>query len=123
MSNHFAVKIDYKWGGSKTHSTASPLSFLPLEFLSKICVKLVNLNSFLRHGITLTYGYSPVLLRLKIIGHTERRPNLVLTAVTLTNIAALVILAVIFLSKLCIHLLRSLIELLRKRKYANLHGR
>ena len=99
-----------RWRG--IHSPAILMSViqvslcLPLEFLCKICVKLINLDSLLLHGISLAHSHGSVFLGLEIVSHAERRTNL---------------LAVVLLRKLSIYLLGALVQLFGKGQYTDLH--
>ena len=94
---------------------------LECEFLRKVSIQLVNLHTNLLHGVTVTDGHCAICLRLKVIGHAERRTNLILAAISLTDVTSVVKLTVILLAKLREDLLRALVQLLGQRQHADLH--
>ena len=63
---------------------------LIIEFLSKVILQIFNFNSFLFHGITVSYSNSTIFYRIKVIRNTVRSTNLVLTAVSLTDISSVI---------------------------------
>ena len=83
--------------------------FLKCHLFSKIFIQICNGNSFLFHGITVSYSNSTIFYRIKVIRNTVRSTNLVLTAVSLTDISSVIKLTVIVLGKLCIYLLCTLV--------------
>ena len=94
---------------------------LKRKSVCKICVQLFDLHTLLRHGVAVTDRHTAVGLRVKIVGHAERRTDLILTTVAFTNIASVIILTVIPFRKLRIDFLRTFCQLLRQRKHTDLH--
>ena len=78
---------------------------LKRKFIRKVSIQLVDLHTYLLHGITVTDGHCAVRLRLKVIGYAERSSDLVLTTVSLTDITSVVKLTVILLAKLRVNCL------------------
>ena len=96
--------------------------FLELDFISNICLHFRNGNTHLLHRISVTNGYAAVVLGVKVVGDAEGSTDLVLTAISLTDRAGLVKLAVELLRKL-IEEIESLVrELLGERKNRALNG-
>ena len=52
--------------------------------------EIVDLDSFLLHGISVADGHAAVVFGIKVVGDAERSTDLVLTAVTLTDRTCLV---------------------------------
>ena len=61
-----------------------------LDLLCDISSNFLNLDALLLHRITVTNGYAAVLLGFKVHGNADRRTDLVLTAVALTDRACIV---------------------------------
>ena len=97
--------------------------FLPFKLLFKICFEIFDFHSLLLHRIAVTYCHCAVFFGIEIIGYAERCTNLVLTAVSLTDVASVVKLAIVIFAQLCVDLLRAFVQLLRKRKHTNLDWR
>ena len=87
-------------------------SYLECKLISEICIKFINLNTYLLHGIAVTYSNSSVIFRLKVISNTERCTDLILSSVSFTDISTVIVFAVVFLTELLIDLLRTFIQLL-----------
>ena len=87
---------------------------LPFKFLFEIFLQILDLHSLLLHGISVADSHCAILLRLEIIGHAVGRSNLILTAVTLSDIAPLVKLTVVLFAELRINLFSSLAQLLER---------
>ena len=73
----------------------SILHCLKCKLLLKIRIQIRNLHALLRHRIAVTDGHAAVGLGFEIIGYAERRADLIQTAVSLTDISSVVILAVV----------------------------
>ena len=85
---------------------------LKSELILKICLKIFYLNSFLLHSISVSYCYSIILFRIKVICYTEWSTYLILSSVSLTDISSVIKLTVIVLRKLCIYLFCAFVKLL-----------
>ena len=77
------------------------------KLLRKVSIQILNLDSLLLHRITVADGYRSVVLGIEIVGHAERCSDLVLTAVSLSDVSAVIKLAVIFLGQLSEDFLRA----------------
>ena len=92
------------------------------KLLFKVSNKLVHVNSFLSHGVSVTDRYAVVLERIKVKGDAEGSTDLVLSAVSLTDLTCLVVLNVELLCKLHVKVGSGFLELLCKRKDSCLYG-
>ena len=70
---------------------------LESKFISKISIQLVNLNTNLLHGITVTNSYHTICLGIEIVGYAERSTDLVLSSVTFTDVSTIIEFSVVFL--------------------------
>ena len=95
--------------------------YLKCKFISKVCIKLIDLHTYLLHSVTVTDCNCTVILRLKVISDTERSTDLILSAVTFTDISTVIVLTVVLLGKLLVDLLSTLVKLLGKRKHTDLN--
>ena len=59
-------------------------------FIRKIGDEIVDADSLLLHGIPVADGDAAVVFTLEIVGDTEGSADLILTAVTLTNVSSVV---------------------------------
>ena len=64
---------------------------------------------------------APICLGFEVIGYAERSTDLILTAVTLTNVSSVIELAVVVLGKLCVDLLCAFVQLLGQWKHTDLN--
>ncbi len=96
--------------------------FLKRDLAFNISLKLAYGNSYLLHGISVTNGYATVGLGVKVVGNAKRSTDLVLTAVSLTDGACLVVVNVKILAEVVKYLLCALGKLLGKRKHRCLEG-
>ena len=103
LSNHMSV-----------YSKTFILLILESELIFKVCLKIFYLNSFLLHSISISYCYSIILFRIKVICYTEWSTYLILSSVSLTYISSVIKLTVIVLRKLCLYLFCAFVKLLRK---------
>ena len=94
---------------------------LPLKFLLKVRFEIFNFNSFLLHRITVTNSNCSVFFRIEVISYTERCSDLILTAISLTDISSVIEFAVVVFAKHSINLLSAFVQLLGKRKHTNLN--
>lgn len=76
---------------------------IKIQIFLKICIQLIDFNSFLLHGVTVTYGNGSILFGIKIIGNTEWCTNLILTAVTLSDRSSVIKLTIVFLCQLGVY--------------------
>ena len=101
---------------------------LKLDFLLDILLELADGQTHLLHGVAIANGYAVVCGRvlvsngLKIDGDAKRCANLVLTAITLTDRAGLVIIDHKVLGKLIVNLACLVTQLLGKRQNSRLEG-
>lgn len=76
--------------------------YLKCKFISKVCIKLIDLHTYLLHSVTVTDCNCTVILRLEVISDTERSTDLILSAVTFTDISTVIVLTVVLLGKLLV---------------------
>ena len=74
---------------------------LIIEFFSEVILQIFNFNSFLLHGVTVTYGNGSILFGIKIIGNTEWCTNLILTAISLSDISSVIKFKIICFAEFC----------------------
>ena len=82
------------------------------ELIRKIAVQLVNLYTYLLHGVTVTNRNSLIILRIKIVGNAVRCSDFILPPVTLSDISSVIVIAVILPAKLRVNGFRRLRQLL-----------
>ena len=64
-----------------------------------------------------------IFLGIEVVRYTERSSDLILSSVTLADVASVVEFTVVILGKLGVNLLCTLVQLLGKRKHTDLHRR
>ena len=94
LSNHMPV-----------YSKTFILLILESELIFKVCFKIFYLNSFLLHSISISYCYSIILFRIKVICYTEWSTYLILSSVSLTDISSVIKFAVVVLAEFCVNFL------------------
>ena len=67
------------------------------KFICEVSIQLINLNTNLLHGITVTDSYHSVSFGIEIVGYAERSTDLVLSSVTFTDVSTIIEFAVVFL--------------------------
>ena len=96
-----------------TRKEPSPTSVLECEFISEVSVQLVNLDADLLHRITVTDRDCIVLGGVEVISDAERCSDLILSSVSLADVSAVIVLAVVFLAERCVDLGRRIRQLLK----------
>ena len=91
--------------------TSIPVSYLHLvfKFLLEVSLQIFDLHTLLLHRITITDSYSTICLRLKIVSHTERSTDLILSSVTLTDVSSVIEFAVEVLAQFSVYLFCSFV--------------
>ena len=87
----FYYKNGHKKNGRTNRSPAKIFILLESYLLFDISYQLVDLDTLLLHCISVSYCYTAVLNRIKVICDAEWCTDLVLTAISLTYRASLVI--------------------------------
>ena len=71
---------------------------LECKFVSKVCFQLVDLDTNLLHGVTVTDSNCSVILRFEVVSDAVRSTDLILSSVTFTDVSTVIVLAVVFLA-------------------------
>ena len=94
---------------------------LECKLICKVSIQIFDSNTLLLHGITEAYGNAAICLGIKIVSYAERSTDLILTTISLTNVSSVIKFTVVFLGKLCVDLLRTLVQFLGQRQHTDLY--